>query len=59
MDSITFTVEQFTQLLDTVFWVCLIIGSSSALLSHVVSPLLVYLVRQLRVGLYQYKKRRA
>lgn len=59
MDTITFTVEQFTQLLDTVFWVCLIIGGTSALLSHVVSPLLVYLVRQLRVGLYQYKKRKA
>ncbi|MBY8160379.1 hypothetical protein KW508_20455 [Vibrio fluvialis] len=58
METVTFTLEQFMTILDTMIWLCIFCGALSAFVSHLVFPSLAYGVRQLRVW-YRYRQNKA
>ncbi|EPA0453377.1 hypothetical protein ACQZMW_001332 [Vibrio fluvialis] len=55
MQTVTFTMEQFTTILDTMILLCIFCGALSAFMAHLAFPSLAYGVRQLRVW-YRYRR---
>ncbi|MFG0885883.1 hypothetical protein [Vibrio sp. CJQ_6] len=58
METVTFTMEQFQTIIDTLIVLCVVTGALSAFMAHLVLPSVAYGARRIRVW-YRYRRNKA
>lgn len=58
METVTFTMDQFETIIDTMIVLCIVMGASSAVMAHLVLPSVAYGARRIRVW-YRYRRNKA